>query len=77
MFNIRNLSVLAYAQGFTQWLYKDTGIQVCDAKSFNFFDNAKDMITVGDMIVLSCRDGGSVVFVTTADTYGVTVSAAL
>ncbi len=57
-FSQRNLSVLAYANGFTLWLYK-TGAddQSCVAAP-GFFDDAGDMLAGGDMLMVSARDGG-------------------
>ncbi len=69
-FSLRNLSVLAYANGFTLWLYK-TGAddQSCVAAP-GFFDDAGDMLAGGDMLMVSARDGGRM-FCVLADTNGV------
>lgn len=50
---IRNLSVLAYANGFTLWHYraKDTGAS--DVLSCDFFLDAHDMLAPGDMMMVS------------------------
>jgi hypothetical protein len=57
MFAIRNLSVLAYANGFTLWHYK-TGTDVLAAvKEPAYFGDASDMLTAGDMVMLSSKDG--------------------
>lgn len=46
----QNLSVLAYANGFTLWHYatKDPASEVDDA---GYFDDAADMLRKGDMIL--------------------------
>lgn len=62
-FAIRNLSVLAYAQGFTLWHYKAAGGQLADAAAPGFFDPAGDMLATGDMLLVSAADGGRVLFV--------------
>ena len=58
-FAIRNLSVLAYAQGFTLWHYKadETLRQLAEP---GFFDQAADVLTSGDLMMVSAADGGSV-----------------
>ncbi len=58
-FAIRNLSVLAYAQGFTLWHYKaDEPLDRIGTSGF--FDPASDMLAAGDMMMVSARDGGRI-----------------
>lgn len=59
MFVARNLSVLAYAQGFTLWHYRAEG-GVEDACAPDHFDEASDMLAQGDMMLVSAHDGGRV-----------------
>jgi hypothetical protein len=49
-YNAKNLSVLAYANGFTLWHYgtTDTAAVVDTA---GYFNTAADMLRVGDMII--------------------------
>lgn len=73
-FSIRNLSVLAYAQGFTLWHYRANvptlGAALVPPASAEevgqpgFFDNADDMLAQGDMLLVSTKDGGKLLFVT-------------
>lgn len=73
-FAIRNLSVLAYAQGFTLWHYRAnlptmgatlvppaSMTEVCEA---GFFDPAADMLAHGDMLLVSTPGAGRLLFVT-------------
>jgi hypothetical protein len=62
-FTLRNLSVLAYANGFTLWHYK-AGVddQVCIARP-GFFNEAGDMLTAGDMLMVSAPEAGRIVCV--------------
>ncbi len=62
-FAIRNLSVLAYAQGFTLWHYKAPAASLATLGRPGFFDHASDMLAAGDMVMMSARDGGRVAFV--------------
>ncbi len=73
-FAIRNLSVLAYAQGFTLWHYRAnvptlgaTLVQPATAEEVaepGFFDGAADMLAQGDMLLVSTKDTGKILFVT-------------
>jgi hypothetical protein len=60
-FGIRHLSVLAYAQGFTLWHYRADGL--AGVKSVGYFDDARDMLAVGDIVLVSGTGGGTVVVV--------------
>ena len=62
-FAIRNLSVLAYAQGFTLWHYRTGPDGLAAAASAGFFDDAADMLAGGDMVLVSAPEGGRVLFV--------------
>lgn len=62
-FAIRNLSVLAYAQGFTLWHYRAGAARLDDVGSEGFFDAASDMFAIGDMLMISAVDGGRMVCV--------------
>jgi hypothetical protein len=69
-FAIRNLSVLAYAQGFTLWHYKAAGLTLDRTQRAGFFNSAADMIGTGDMMLVSAADGGCVLFVAQASEAG-------
>jgi hypothetical protein len=62
-FAVRNLSVLAYAQGFTLWHYKLAAGAVDDASSKGFFDAAADMMAPGDMVLVSGPSGARILVV--------------
>jgi hypothetical protein len=64
-FTLRNLSVLAYAQGFTLWHYR-TAAPMAHPAAPGFFSPAADMINTGDMVLVSAADGGGVLFVASA-----------
>jgi hypothetical protein len=74
-FAIRDLSVLAYAQGFTLWHYKAGAATLAEASATGFFDAASDMLAVGDMVMISARDGGRILCV--AETKGRVMTASL
>ncbi len=64
-FAIRNLSVLAYAQGFTLWHYKAPAVPLSETSVMGFFDSAGDMLMPGDMVMISGADGGRILVVAT------------
>ncbi len=57
-FALRNLCVLAYANGFTLWHYKAGSDPLDEVAGQGFFADAADMLTTGDMIMISAQDGG-------------------
>lgn len=65
-FTVRNLSVLAYAQGFTLWHYKAPQVALSSLVAPGFFDHAADLLAPGDMMMMSAGDGGRVAFVAQA-----------
>ena len=58
-FAVRNLSVLAYANGFTLWHYKALGNDQKEFRKPNFFAPAGDMLNGGDMVMVSGSEGGT------------------
>ena len=63
-FRVRDLPVLAYALGFTLWLYKAGIATRADVMAKGFFDAAADMLAKGDHIHISASDGGAILYVT-------------
>ena len=66
-FAIRNLSVLAYANGFTLWHYKSAKDALETVAAPNYMADASDMLTAGDMIMITAADGARIICVTLAD----------
>jgi hypothetical protein len=69
-FAIRNLSILAYAQGFALWHYRankatEAPATLADILRPGFFNNAADGETLmpGDHMAVSATDGGCVLYV--------------
>ncbi len=60
-FAVRNRSVLAYANGFTLWHYKAGLDSRGDTNRTGFFAPAGDMLTAGDMVMVSAKDGAQLV----------------
>jgi hypothetical protein len=53
---LSNLSVLAYANNFTLWHYKTIDSSVTGA---GYFNNAADMMSVGDLIIANLDTDGT------------------
>lgn len=66
-FAIRNLSVLAYANGFTLWHYKSGKDKLDAVSGGNYLADASDMLTAGDLIMITAADGARILCVTLAD----------
>ena len=54
-FESKDLSVLAYANGFTLWHYTTTD---ADAAAAGYFDNAAEMLRAGDVIIANVGTAG-------------------
>lgn len=71
-YNQHNLSVLAYANGFTLWHYgtADDGVNLIAP---GYFNAASDMLRIGDMMLANCTIGratGAVIITVSAVTAG-------
>ncbi len=73
-FAVRHLSVLAYANGFTLWHYKALKDALDVVTGNNFFGDGADMLTAGDLIMVTANDGARIVSVTVADIETVVVA---
>ncbi|MCC7166683.1 MAG: hypothetical protein IT565_03855 [Rhodospirillales bacterium] len=54
----KNLSVLAYANGFTLWHYTTTDA-AATVDSAGYFNSAADMLRVGDIVIANTETGGT------------------
>ena len=63
-FTLRNLSVLAYANGFTLWHYKAGAETISQAGNQGFFADAADLMAAGDLVMLTGADGGKIAAIT-------------
>jgi len=52
----RNLSVIAYANGFTLWHYT-TGDEIKQVEDPSYFTNVWTLMNTGDIIIINCADG--------------------
>ena len=56
-FEAKDLSVLAYSNGFTLWHYLSVD-DATDLDANGYFNTAADMLRVGDMILANTNKGG-------------------
>jgi hypothetical protein len=57
---IRNFSALSYALGFTLWRYQAVDHRVKEMLDVSYFDDAKNMLQKGDMILAGGSDGDGI-----------------
>jgi len=57
-FQSKNLSVLAYANGFTLWHYT-TADAAADVDTVGYFNDAAEMVRVGDMVLANVDTDGA------------------
>ena len=57
-FQSKDLSVLAYANGFTLWHYATTDA-AADVDTAGYFNTAADMVRVGDMLLANVDTDGT------------------
>ncbi len=59
MFNSKNFSVMAYANGFTMWSYTTSDLLTA-VKAAGYFNETAQFARAGDMIMISSGMGASV-----------------
>jgi len=72
-FKSKDLSVLAYANGFTLWHYTSVDL-AADIDTAGYFNDASDMVRVGDMVMANADTDGtpaSGIYLVNANTGGV------
>lgn len=58
-FKSKDLSVLAYANGFTLWQYRSAADAIATMTGSGYFNEAASMLRAGDLMVISDNMGGS------------------
>lgn len=70
-FESKNLSVLAYANGFTLWHYTTVDTAVSGA---GYFNGASDMLRIGDIVIANVDSDGDLatkIYTVSGNTAGV------
>lgn len=65
-FQNKNLSVIAYANGFTLWHYK-ANETISAITTAGYFNSVKTLMTSGDIILINASNGTTIKLITVAD----------
>lgn len=65
-FQNKNLSVIAYANGFTLWHYKESATLEAITTS-GYFSSVKTLMNSGDIILINGSDGTTIKVVTISE----------
>jgi len=65
-FQNKNLSVIAYANGFTLWHYKENATLATITAS-GYFSSLKTLMNTGDIILINGSNGSAIKVVTVAE----------
>ena len=58
-FQNKNLSVIAYANGFTLWHYKENAT-IATITASGYFANVKSLMNTGDIILINGSNGATI-----------------
>lgn len=65
-FQNKNLSVIAYANGFTLWHYKENATLATITAS-GYFSSLKNLMNTGDIILINSSNGSAIKVITVAE----------
>lgn len=69
MFDNKNFGVIAYANGFTYWIYR-TNDSIEDVKKDNYFSkNVLDLLGIGDLIIIVARETTDTLYIKSLDPF--------
>ncbi len=55
-FQNKNLSVIAYANGFTLWHYSSANETLATITANGYFNNVKTLMNIGDIVIINGSD---------------------
>lgn len=64
MFLNKNMSVVAYANGFTLWHYKSTQDSLEQIEWAGYFDKIVTLMAIGDIVIINGKDSTEICAVT-------------
>lgn len=59
-FQNKNLSVIAYANGFTLWHYASTTESIATISATGYFNDVKTLMNIGDVVIINASDNTSI-----------------
>ena len=65
-FQNKNLSVIAYANGFTLWHYKEN-VTLATITASGYFSSLKNLMNTGDIILINGSNGSAIKVITVAE----------
>lgn len=74
-FDVQKLSVLAYANGFTLWHYRNDADSRASMLAAGYFDTSAHLLRRGDMLITRCSDAFTILHVTSNTGTSVSVAA--
>lgn len=59
-FQNKNLSVIAYANGFTLWHYASTTETMATITASGYFNDVKTLMNTGDVVIINASDNTTI-----------------
>ena len=59
-FQNKNLSVIAYANGFTLWHYASAAETMATIGATGYFNDVKTLMNIGDVIIINATDNTAI-----------------
>lgn len=59
-FQNKNLSVIAYANGFTLWHYASTSETIATIAATGYFNDVKTLMNIGDVVIINASDNTAI-----------------
>lgn len=59
-FQNKNLSVIAYANGFTLWHYASSSDTVATISATGYFNDVKTLMNIGDVVIINASDNTTI-----------------
>ena len=59
-FQNKNLSVIAYANGFTLWHYASTSETIATITATGYFNDVKTLMNIGDVVIINASDNTAI-----------------
>ena len=59
-FQNKNLSVIAYANGFTLWHYSSASETLATITANGYFNNVKTLMNIGDVVIINASDNTAI-----------------
>ncbi|MBE6457688.1 MAG: hypothetical protein E7011_02695 [Alphaproteobacteria bacterium] len=75
-FQNKNLSVIAYANGFTLWHYSSSSETMSTVAANGYFNSVKTLMNIGDIIIINASDNTAIKKINITDLNVTTVALA-